>query len=490
MHFPIPSPIPGPNAFAQRAAAAAAASEEADSVKPSSMSPIAQDLPDTAPDCQTLDSTHFSNGDKSHQIPTRQGDAGNGVIDKRSSKATSDRSSGTATSNHSPKRQSPSARRSPNGKQTPNFSSARAKGLPGLEGSKNSDKLQRLIESDGLTKTPSSSTRIANINRIGRTPPPPPLKTDTSGKSSGGKNKAKGFFQDKFVSPNKRTFFEKLGFGSNNRPPLPPTPEPAKQPPSDVYRTPEREFPRKAAILLGTSSMGSRHVPPTPSGQAIKFGELDLAGSPDVVEDDAGAPSLENLKLRDRLPPLPPTPSSRRLEREGSEPRLLALNQRIASASGSSSGVQQNGPLATHLQYYDNEAPPTPPSKSELRSPSKVPGLDRPAINQGKENIETASRFGYGPSKGHGVVVDNMQDARSIHGVLQNGHGSPGPLPAMAYTPSIYQNPQHAQNADESPSIVSIAVHACGYPAAHRLDRRSHHPSEHSPPISKPDTPP
>ena len=435
-------PVPGPNAFAQRAAR-----EERDA-KPLPASPLTPNTEvDTSPELDESKSARSSNGNTFFwQGPSKPSKFAEKLANNRSSR---DRQS--ANSAGSEGRQS-SKRQSPRTKQSPRVLSS-GSGRVAFEG-KNNEKLRQLIDGGGHVRTPSSSTRIANISKgKGRTPPPPPLNLDQSSKSTSSRAKSKTFFTNNFVSP-KKNFFERLGLAAYRG-----TPEPVKKDNPFPYKDRSPGLPLKAAQVLGTRSLNSRHDQPLPSSAMIRFGELDLAGQPPNLEDlDA-----DIQKLREDLPP---TPSSRRLARETSEPRLLALNQRIATATTGDS--HKNSPHTSQPQHFDHENPPTPPDKSASVTKEGQPTSGEEPTPVDSQH-EVSARLGLGAYKERGDIVEaGCQDVHSVHGTFQEGTAASVPSQQaniQNYSPSIYRS------AGLSPGPSANSQHPSVRPAISALRR-------------------
>lgn len=426
-------PIPGPNAFAQRAAKARRDS------KPLPASPMTPDIVvgkspefDGFSACSPTGNAFWQTSSKPSQSDEKSSN------DQRRVESPLMDSAGNEVK-QTPKRQS-----SPRNKPSPRVTSGSSSrsGRVAFEG-KNNEKLRQLIEGNGHVRTPSSSTRVANITKgKGRTPPPP-LNLTQSNKTGSGKTKTKNFFTSNFQSP-KKNFFEKLGL-SNYRA----SPEPKKSDRYVSYSDRSPGLPLKAAQLLGTQSLNSRHEPPQPipiaSSTMIKFGELDLAADPTPEEIDAAVRKIHN--------DLPDTPAGRRLAREGSEPRLLALNQRIASGAAVGES-KKNSPHTPNVQYFDHSTPPTPPSKSDDRDERRIP-----ALKEGQPHNEASLRFGEGAHQGPGNIVEaNHDDINSVHAAVRestDNSGTPHTGSAPKYTPSLYQSSGLSPNPDvQDPKVM------------------------------------
>ena len=269
---------------------------------------------------------------------------------------------------------------------------------PSGEG-KNQQKLAKLIE-EGTAQTPSSRF----LGRMNTKPTPPAIKTKEANKTPSSKEK----------SPHgKRGILNRLGLTKSSNQPSKAAPESSR---ADPYAI--RNVPNKAMEVLGTQSVGSRHLP-MPSQQP-KFGELDLASEPDLADTVLDKPEeLVSPKIR-RQPQLPPKPvvTGNKLVHSDSGSRLRVLNERLASLSTFRPETPPGGVLS------QSGTPPTPPSKSSLEGKLKY---DRNQERSGERKVSPFSRSdakgieitlapeGY---KSHAALIEAGTDVHSVHGAV------------------------------------------------------------------------
>ncbi|KAI9665202.1 MAG: hypothetical protein M1831_002212 [Alyxoria varia] len=267
--------------------------------------------------------------------------------------------------------------------------------------SRNDERIRKLVDENDAT-TPSKQSGKGKFR-----PTPPPLSLESVDRTPS----RKGAQSPNPKSP-KHRFKNMMGLGNN--------PNTKQNQQSGIREGTEnsskpmpRGVPEKAAQILGTVSMGSRHNLPSPRLQP-KFGALDLAGVPefghsgfDECFDEGESVSVEDSGLAH--------PGNRVITQEYPDPRLRALNERLASISSSN---PQQGP---DLSYMDGEVPPTPPSKkSSLKkedTPRRSDSLNKRGFGKPHFKEQATPRlYENAVHRRRNAVVEDNADIQSMHG--------------------------------------------------------------------------
>ena len=341
------------------------------------------------------------------RTPTSLG-GGQDKKDKTPAKTTNTNRTPTTVQNKTPskppqhrgKKESPKAtpkKRAPTPTHEPVHSAPRL-GTP----NRNDERIRKLVDdNDAVTPSKQSGKRKPR-------PTPPPLSLESIDRTPS----RKGVQSPNPKSP-KHRFRNMMGLGN-----IPNTKQNeqsgATEETEDKSNSMPRSVPHKAAQVLGTVSMGSRHKLPSPRIQP-KFGALDLAGVPEFDESvfDDYFDERESVIVEDSGFA---HPGNRVITREEiSEPHLRALNERLESISSSN---PQQGP---DLSYMDGDVPPTPPSKKNSLKKDDTPrrsdslkkrGAGKPFTREGAtprlhENFVHRRR---------NAVVEDNADIQSMHG--------------------------------------------------------------------------